>query len=255
MRRLGQIRIPPGPSLLILAALLGLWPAGTVQASTEDVHIAMSLAEMLRSARSVISSNQDRINDPAIGDKGLTADRVLDEAIAIYTERTGADPREVDPESRLGQLLQAQMTAIRQVVGEHQDTINRKGLGFKGFIPAVFGRLVNERFGDLVGDRAQMKVTAPPHLVRNRKARPDQWEKDIIATELDTPAWQAGEPYAAMSTVRDRPAFRVLVPEYYTPSCLTCHGEPKGEVDITGYPKEGGSAGDLGGVISITLFQ
>ena len=37
--------------------------------------------------------------------------------------------------------------------------------------------------------------------------------------------------------------------------CLTCHGEPKGEIDVTGYPKEGGKLGDLGGVISITLFR
>ena len=37
------------------------------------------------------------------------------------------------------------------------------------------------------------------------------------------------------------------------PSCLSCHGEPKGELDITGYPKEGAHEGDLGGIISITL--
>jgi hypothetical protein len=46
-----------------------------------------------------------------------------------------------------------------------------------------------------------------------------------------------------------------MVPEYYAKSCLSCHGQPKGEVDITGYPKEGASEGDLGGIISITLFS
>ncbi len=30
---------------------------------------------------------------------------------------------------------------------------------------------------------------------------------------------------------------------------------PKGEIDVTGYPKEGGKAGDLGGAISIVLFK
>ena len=34
-----------------------------------------------------------------------------------------------------------------------------------------------------------------------------------------------------------------------------CHGSPQGEIDITGYPKEGGKEGDLGGVISITLYK
>jgi hypothetical protein len=30
---------------------------------------------------------------------------------------------------------------------------------------------------------------------------------------------------------------------------------PKGELDITGYPKEGRKLGDLGGVMTITLFR
>jgi len=40
--------------------------------SDEDATIALSLAEMLRDARTIISNNQERINDPALGDKGLT---------------------------------------------------------------------------------------------------------------------------------------------------------------------------------------
>jgi hypothetical protein len=47
----------------------------------------------------------------------------------------------------------------------------------------------------------------------------------------------------------------MLFPEYYAESCLSCHGEPKGEIDVTGYPKEGGKMGDLGGAISIVLFR
>ena len=48
---------------------------------------------------------------------------------------------------------------------------------------------------------------------------------------------------------------RTLIPEYYGPSCLTCHGSPQGEIDITGFPKEGAREGDLGGIISITLYR
>ena len=58
--------------------------------------------------------------------------------------------------------------------------IDVEGVGFKGFIPATFARLVNERFGEKVGDQAKMKVTAPKELVRNRKALPDQWEQQVI---------------------------------------------------------------------------
>jgi hypothetical protein len=47
----------------------------------------------------------------------------------------------------------------------------------------------------------------------------------------------------------------MMMPEYYAASCLSCHGSPKGETDITGYPKEGGKEGDLGAVISVILFK
>jgi hypothetical protein len=58
-----------------------------------------------------------------------------------------------------------------------------------------------------------------------------------------------------MVSINGRPAYRIAVPEYYRQSCLACHGSPKGEPDITGYPKEGRKLGDLGGVMSIVLFQ
>jgi general secretion pathway protein A len=46
---------------------------------------------------------------------------------------------------------------------------------------------------------------------------------------------------------------RVLLPLFYTKQCLFCHGKPKGELDISGYEKEGYREGDLGGAISATL--
>ena len=54
---------------------------------------------------------------------------------------------------------------------------------------------------------------------------------------------------------KGQPAFRLILPEYYKESCLACHGEPKGERDITGGKKEGGVLGELGGAISVTIFQ
>ena len=134
-------------------------------------------------------------------------------------------------------------------------TLNQKGVGFKGFIPATFGRLVNESFGRNVANDAEMKVTAPIDLVRNRKARPDEWEANVIRDKLSTPNWPKGEMFATVAQSRGRSAFRVAVPEYYAASCLSCHGGPKGQIDVTGYPKEGAKEGDLGGVISITLYR
>jgi Protein of unknown function (DUF3365) len=253
MTRIGRAGLWLALAIAVTGPLLSAH--GASPAATDDEEIAHNLANLLRSARAVIGAKQGVINDPRGGDKGLTGEVVLDEAITRFEKSTDLDPRTVDPSSRMGQLFQAQMAAIREVVDEQQGTINREGVSFKGFVPAVFARLVNERFKDKVGDQAQIKVTAPVVLVRNRGARPDAWESAHIEDELLDPSWPKGQVFTATTEQAGRAAFRMLAPEYYSAGCLTCHGEPKGEIDITGYPKEGGRLDDLGGVISVTLFR
>jgi hypothetical protein len=244
----------------LLCGCLALIIAGAVPASstlgemTEDERTARSLATMLRAARTVISNNQTLINNEKLGDKGLTADKVLADASSIYRGQTGVDPASVDPQSRHGKLLRVQMEAIRKVMNDTQSIINRQGIGFKGIIPSAFARMVNDEFQEKAGADAEIKITAPPHLIRNRKARPDSWEAEMIATRLSRPNWPKGQSFQATVPGRDGvEAFRFLIPEYYAASCLACHGSPKGAIDITGYPKEGGKEGDLGGVISISI--
>jgi len=250
------VRLLVAFAILAVGAVI-LVPTGgpLAAANDDDSAIAMRLADLLRSARTVISRNQDVINNPDVGDKGLTGEKVLADAIALYKEKTGEDLTTLDTSTPDGQLLRAQMDAILTVMAENQSTINAEGVGFKGFIPAVFARLVNETFAQNIGDRAEVKVTAPEKLVRNRKARPDDWEVSVIENEFLKPDWPKGQPFSEVVDVKGKPAFRILVPEYYVPSCLACHGGPAGEVDVTGYPKEGGKEGDLGAAISITLFK
>ncbi|AUX74719.1 MULTISPECIES: Tll0287-like domain-containing protein [Sinorhizobium] len=220
-----------------------------------DVATGTRLAELLRAARSVLSNYQSLINDPAVADKHLDGERFTAEAIALYGKRTGSPLISDDLAERDRKLLQAQVDAMREVIDEHQDDINRPGIAFKGFVPAVFARLMNEKFAVKVGNEALVRVTAPEVLVRNRKSLPDAWEAKVIEEVFPDPQRPKEASYTEVTTVNGRPAFRMLLPEYYTDSCLVCHGVPKGEIDVTGYPKEGGKAGDLGGAISIVLFQ
>jgi hypothetical protein len=241
--------------------LMGTIPALVIgsdsdsEARREDLLIGKSLADMLVAGETVISREQDRIDDPRIGDKGLSGDALIKQARDIYRTTTGVDPVTIDPASRHGRLLRAQMDAIVEVMDANQATINATGTGFKGFIPAVFARLVNEAFARRSKGEAEVKATAPPDRIRNRKARPDVWETDVIKSKLLAPNWPRNQAYSAAVETGGRPAFRVMVPQYYDQSCLACHGSPKGEVDITGYPKEGAKLNELGGVISIILYQ
>lgn len=245
-------------ALALMACLATLLPLDPSRAdATEDVDIAIGerLADMLRAGRSVVSASQPLINDPAIDDKGFTGDRLIDDAQELYGKRVGASLLDDSLSDRDRLLLEAQIQAMRRVVDEHQSDINRPGVGFKGFIPAVFARLTNEEFAAIAGSNARVRVTAPVDLVRNRKARPDAWEREVLESRFVSAEWPKGAPYTEVVEFEGRPAFRMILPEYYDESCLACHGEPKGETDITGYPKEGGKAGDLGGAISIVIFR
>jgi hypothetical protein len=243
-------------NFLALAAvcMFGATGQAFAEASTEAlVDSGNRLAALLRAGRSVVSENQALINDATVGDKGLTPEVFLDEAMAIYEARNGEPPLSPGLTATQIQLTFAQLAAMSEVIAEAQGQINAKGIGFKGFIPATFARLTNERFGDKVGDLARVKVTAPQELVRNRKALPDDWEQAVIEGRFMDPDWEKGGSFYEMTEGAEGPMFRMLIPEYYTASCLSCHGMPKGEIDVTGFPKEGSAVGDLGGAISIML--
>jgi hypothetical protein len=247
--------LPSSTLGVLLLLLLAAVPPAALGAAYDDAATARSLADMLRAGRTVVSNNQARINDPALGDKGLSGAVFLQQTVKIYQANTGTDPATIDPNSRLGRLQRAQMDAIVEAVDSHQSKLNAPGVGFKGFIPAYFARVVNENFEKRAKGEAHVKITVPEYLVRNRKARPDAWEKDVINTRLLAADWPRGKAYSAVAAYDGRSAFRMMIPEYYAESCLSCHGAPKGETDVTGYPKEGVKTGDLGAVFSIVLFK
>ena len=226
-----------------------------VKAQTADVETGNRLAAVLRAGRSVVSNSQDLINDPEITDKGLTGDVFYEKVIAAYLEANGEPPLHdgLDPLER--KLTETQLAAMVMVIDANQGIINAEGLAFKGFIPAIFARLVNEQFATEMASVAKVKVTAPMALVRNRMARPDTWENSVIEGKFESASWPVGQAYYEDTDVSGALAFRMLIPEYYSESCLVCHGMPAGETDVTGFPKEGGQLGDLAGAISITLYK
>ncbi|SON55723.1 hypothetical protein HDIA_2182 [Hartmannibacter diazotrophicus] len=239
----------------LLVSLTAVRPASAEDPLAAFIEEGNRMADVLRAGRSVVSNNQSLINDPAIGDKHLSSHVFLQKVTDAYRKAHGTGPLDGDLNEHQRQLIKAQLQAMAEVVDENQDLINTEGMGFKGFIPAVFARLVNERFGEKMGIEAAVKVTAPADLVRNRKALPDAWESEILEQKFRSGDWEHGKPFFESVTSDGKTDFRLLIPEYYSASCLSCHGGPKGEMDVTGFPKEGGAEGDLAGAISIRLAQ
>lgn len=239
--------------LIVLLCTSAFSGSSVLADQAEFVIVGNKLAAVLRAGRAVVSANQPLINDADKADKGLTPEAFMVQVADVYSSQN-ADRQILENLSETERVLvEAQLEAMASIVAEQQPLINSPDLGFKGFIPAVFARLVNERFGETVGDLASVKVTAPVELVRNRTARPDDWETTIITEKFLSEDWVKGEAWFEEVSQNNETTFRMLIPEYYSQSCLSCHGEMKGDVDITGFPKEGGHEGQLGGAISITL--
>lgn len=257
----------PSISMLVLLALFTapsvageepVSPVSTPVASItrdEQQQLANQLAAIFRAARKVLSDNQDLINDPAKGDKGLTAEVVLAKAVENYQAATHTAMPVAEGGTRSAQAIQALLDAVRTVMGKAQPLINEPGKGFKGFLPAVFAAQVAAEFSQTMAGTAFIKLTAPMDLIRNRRNRPDEWEAQVIEGQFKAATWVKGTPVLAHIEHRGRKGERLMLPEYYVESCMQCHGGPKGDRDITGGLKEGARLGDLGGAISVVIYD
>ena len=246
-------------SIAISAIALGVAaPESMASPSASDSRhvIALELARVLRCARRVISQNQTLINDASKGNKGLTGKKVIAEATKLYRGMTGVALPKAEGSGLAPDARRAMANAIDEVMTDAQPKINKKGVGAKMFLPAIFAKKVAENFNAQMGERISMKLTAPKEYLRNPKNAPDSWEHQMIESRLKKAStYTYGQPVSEKSKHQGKDAFRLILPEYYYPSCLTCHGEPKGELDPTGGKKEGGKRGDLGGAISVVVFD
>jgi hypothetical protein len=220
-------------------------PEEAVSQGAIDHTILVHLTSLLRATRQVISDEQDAM----AADKILSGKELVERASAKYAEQTGHPLPSPDPTSTEGRMLQAEVEAIQEVMDEAHARGDSKRL-----VPAVFTYRVAQRFTSKVGEFAYVKLTAPPELIRHQPNTPDTWERNVIQDKFQSAGWKKGEFVEEEAELNGKKAYRVIIPEYYEPSCLACHGEPKGSIDITGGKKEGGKLGDLGGAISAAIY-
>ena len=204
------------------------------------------LIKLVQSGRTVVSEHQDLINDASKGVKGFTPGYFEGKIIAKFKEKSNVDLKTEG--GAQGRLLQALLESGKEVVAEAQPVINKQGVGFKGFIPAVWGRKAGEKFSQKTGIR--LKLTNTDYRFPGNK--PDDFEAEVLRLFADA-SYPKGKEYTRMTTVNGKPALRMMVPEYAGPKCLGCHGEPKGDRDITGNKKEGWKEGGLAGAISLVI--
>lgn len=242
--------------IVVVFCLAGLGaPVTPVVAENESAvrETGRLLAVLLDAGRVVIGHNQLLLNDPTKGHKGFTSEVFGQQTIAAFKERTGHDLANLSaatvPEMAKP-LLERLLEESKKTVGSYQTVLNMPGIKYKGLIPATFGTETGARFQSWSG--MYLKQTAPESLIRNPKNKPDAFESAEMQ-KMSEPSFPREGGQVVSAVVEDGKAMRVLLPLFYGKDCLICHGAPKGERDVTGYPREGAQEGDLGGVISVKL--
>ena len=224
--------------------------AGPIEDASETGRL---LAILLDAGRSAIAKNQDLINDASKANKGYTSDVFQRQVAEDFQQRTGitlANLEAAQIPAIAKPLLSRLMEEAKKTIDTYQAVINVPGFAYKGLIPATFGTETATRFQSWSG--IYLKQTAPSHLVRNPRNKPDDYESEAFLRFATSQSEQV--PDKVLSDVtEDGKYVRVLLPLFYKRACLACHGEPKGQRDISGYPREGAKEGELGGAISVKI--
>ncbi|MEK6576759.1 MAG: DUF3365 domain-containing protein [Nitrospirota bacterium] len=250
--------------LVIVLTWIGITLAQT-PVNPDAIETGRLLAILLDAGRITVGANQSLINDPFKGGKGFTPEVFEKELIerfrertrvdlaGLMKERTGANPASLknDTVSEMAKKMLPQLVVIsKSVVAEYQPVINKQGMAYKGFIPATFGTRAAAKFRANFG--IYLKQTTYDGLLRNPKNRADEFEDSVLKQFAD-PAYPRKGDRIISQAVNGGKSIRVMLPLFYNKGCLSCHGGPKGELDISGYIKEGAKEGDLGGAISVWL--
>lgn len=211
------------------------------------------IAKLLVSCRAVIAQNQGLFNDPEKGNKGFTGDVYISKVKEHYKNTTGIEVFESDTSSTepVKKALGTLLVSSKKILDESQKVLNIRGLGFKNIIPAVVGRRTGYLYCKAMGADYYLKQTSMKY--RNPANRPDAFEAEIL-TIFEKPDYPKGKGIGKVITYSDgSKVYRYLMPLSIEQKCLQCHGEPKGEIDITGLVKEGYRLGDLRGAISVMV--
>ncbi|WP_455164062.1 ATP-binding protein [Slackia exigua] len=146
-------------------------------------------------------------------------------------------------------ILVTEMNAIWKFVSINQDAINHSADGsydYKGLHCALAGEEVATFFSDDSDYSIRFTRLSP----RNLKNSPDAYEKEALDYFADN---ASSDEYYGFSDQGGQSAFRYISVMRVSENCTECHGGPVGEIDPTGFPKEGWEVGDMAGVVSVTV--
>jgi len=206
---------------------------------------AQSTADMISKAlgkgRLVIFAQMKKLTDPKIGNKGFTGDVFAEQwKASLEAEFMSASPTQK-------RIINKLVWAGKQAMDNNQDRLNIKGVKWKHFLPAKWAR----ETGLMFNSRTGIVTKQPARNYRHPSNVPDNKEIEVLTKFVKAGA--EAKPQGEFAMMGKQKIYRYFDPIHLMPPCLSCHGKPKGELDMLGFQKDGFDAGDVIGLISVSV--
>ena len=163
-----------------------------------------------------------------------------------------------DEDTQFGKVSKSLEAAVDQVFKKvAEGTYDLKWTGENEYIKKWDGKLLPARFASLIAEQfnkdtkgINIKLTTSDKLLINKKNAPDAWELKIIGENMLNTSQKTGKPVYEQVGKQ----FRYLLPEYYAPACIQCHGTGSGQEGFEIHPsKFPAKVGSFAGAISVII--
>ncbi|WP_251230950.1 c-type heme family protein [Adlercreutzia aquisgranensis] len=148
-----------------------------------------------------------------------------------------------------GQVLAQQMDAVWGFMASNQDRLEQISYTDKGVYQGLHCAIVGRSIGQLFTSQSTYSTKFVNFNPRNPADEPDAFESAALNAFFEHDAVE----FYQITEQDGEEVFRYVAPMRIEQNCLECHGEPAGELDVTGFAKEGWKLGDVGGAISIVM--
>lgn len=139
-----------------------------------------------------------------------------------------------------GEVLAQQMDAVWEFMASNQDRLEQISYTEDGVYQGLHCAIVGRSIGLLFTSQSEYTTRFVNFDPRNDADEPDEFEAEALAAFTEQ---EGRTEYYEIAEYQGEEVFRYLAPMTIEENCLDCHGEPKGEIDVTGFPKEGWTIG------------
>lgn len=149
-----------------------------------------------------------------------------------------------------GRALSQQMDAVWEFMVSNQSRLEKVAFTDEGIYQGLHCAIAGRSIGNLFSAQTEYTTRFVNFNPRNVNDNPDEWEAAALTVFNEN---SQVKEYYGFEDFNGEQMFRYSAPMTIEENCLQCHGEPAGELDVTGAPKEGWTLGDIGGAISIAM--